>query len=211
MKVSEDRYLRHLRPIQLAHRLIRLEARTHIIMDWTGLSEDRVRNLHRSYPDPTPAVRHRGPTPTRVANFLRATSLHSEASAAIALACLLGAIPVRPVPNARRQLPSVDVGERLCHAYELYRQIVPAAALTMDQFILLAITLAQGDDLELVYCVSCHGALLADPLSIAPRICFSCRNSEARGHSAAAEAVEETREEGTPAGAHPQKELFSEE
>src|SRR6185312_15261359 len=176
MKVSEDRYLRHLKPIQLAHRLIRLEVRTHNIMDWTGLSEERVRNLHRSYPNRIPTIRHRGPTPTRVLPFLRATPLHSEASAALALACLLGAIPVRPLPNARRDLPSVDAGERLCHGFELYKQIIPGATLSVDQFILLAITLAQGDDLELVYCVSCHAALLADPLSIAPRICFSCRN-----------------------------------
>lgn len=178
MKVSEDRYLRHLKPIQLAHRLIRLEARTQIIMDWTGLSEERIRNFHRSYPGRIPSIRHRGPTPTRVVPFLRATFLHSEASAAVALACFLSAIPVRPVPNARRNLPSVDTGERLCHSFELYKQIVPAATLTMDQFILLAITLAEGEDLELVYCVSCRGALLADPLSIAPRICFSCRTGQ---------------------------------
>ena len=70
MRISEDRYSRDLRRINLAQRLIRHEVRTQWICAWTGLSDDRVRNLFRSYDKSSGRVqRHSGPSPTRIASF----------------------------------------------------------------------------------------------------------------------------------------------
>ena len=49
MRVSDDRYARDRQKLDLAVRLIRHEARTHTIRQWTGLSDDRIRKLYRSY------------------------------------------------------------------------------------------------------------------------------------------------------------------
>jgi len=49
MRVSEDRYTRDLRRIQLAHRLIRHEVRTYWNRAFTRFTDGRIRNLLRSY------------------------------------------------------------------------------------------------------------------------------------------------------------------
>jgi hypothetical protein len=178
MRVSEDRYIRDLRRINLAQRLIHHEARTRSICAWTGLSDERVRNLYRSYgAGATPVQRHRGPSPSRLATFLRSPTLRSEASAIAGVAYVLGVIPPRPVPNARKTLPGVELGERLCHAFEIFRRVVPESHLSIDQFILLALSLALGDELEVGHCDHCHAALLLDPLSASPRRGPSCRKT----------------------------------
>ena len=45
MRVSDDRYSRDLHRMDLARRMIRLEARTFTIRQWTGLSDDRIRKV----------------------------------------------------------------------------------------------------------------------------------------------------------------------
>jgi hypothetical protein len=181
MRISEDRYSRDLRRINLARRMIRHEVRTKWICMWTGLSGERVRNLFRSYEASTGgARRHRGPSPKRIVSFLRSPPLRAEVSAIGGLACTLQIVPREPIPNARRTLPSLDTGEWLCHVFELYRHIVPESRLTMDQLILLVITLAEGEDLEIGHCVNCHGALLLDRLGVSRRLCLNCKQDAPR-------------------------------
>jgi hypothetical protein len=181
MRVSEDRYSRDLRRLNLAQRLIRHEVRTQWICAWTGLSDDRVRNLFRSYDKTSGDVRrHRGPSPTRLAAFLRSPTLRTEASAIGGLACAFGAVLPNPAPNARRDRPGVEAGERLCRVFELYRQIVPQSHFTMDQFIRLMIALTEGEDLEIGHCRNCHGALLLDRLGASRRLCLACKQDLVR-------------------------------
>ena len=176
MRVSEDRYSRDLRRLNLAQRLIRHEVRTQWICAWTGLSDDRVRNLFRSYDKTSGNVRrHRGPSPTRLASFLRSPTLRAEASAIGGLACASGAIFPTPTPHARRDPPGVEAVERLCHVFELYRKIVPQSHFTMDQFIRLMIALSEGEDLQISHCRNCHGALLVDRLGASRRLCPACK------------------------------------
>mgnify|MGYP000532382387 CR=1 FL=1 len=49
MRVSDDRYSRDRQRIDLALRFIHHEARTRTIRIWTGLTDDRIRKLYRSY------------------------------------------------------------------------------------------------------------------------------------------------------------------
>jgi len=90
---------------------------------------------------------------------------------------VLGLVPQKALRNARRALPGVETGERLCEIYELYRQIVLESHLTMDQLIVLVIALAEGEDLALEHCRNCHGSLLVDRLGTSRRLCLACRRS----------------------------------
>jgi hypothetical protein len=176
MRISEDRYSRDLRRLNLAERFLRHEVRTQWICAWTGLSHHRVRNLYRSYDKSSGAVsRHRGPSPNRLATYLRSPALRAEASAIGGLARVFEVVPPKPAPNAWRDRANVEAGERLCAVFELYQQIVPQSRFTMDQFIRLAIALTQGGYLEMGHCTSCHGALLVERLVPSRRLCLACQ------------------------------------
>jgi hypothetical protein len=211
MRISEDRYSRDLRRINLAQRFIQHEVRTRWICTWTGLSGARIRNLFHSYVGMQKgARRHRGPSPRRVAAFLRSPALRSEASAIGGLARAVELIPREPLRNAKKTLPSLELGERVCHTFELYQHLVPGARFTLDQFILLVVALAEAQDLIIRHCTDCHGALLVDPLSTSRRQCPTCKragfandsNLNARNSSLTQELPEE------PAEPDPQQPLF---
>jgi hypothetical protein len=176
MRISEERYSRDLRRLNLAERFLRHEVRTQWICAWTGLSHHRVRNLYRSYDKSSGSVpRHRGPSPNRLATYLRSPALRAEASAIGGLARAFDVLPPRAGPNAWRDCANVEAGERLCAVFELYQQIVPQSRFTMDQFIRLAIALTQGGYLEMGHCTSCHGALLVERLVPSRRLCLACQ------------------------------------
>jgi hypothetical protein len=173
MRISEDRYARDLRRIQLARRLVQYEVRTRWICAWTGLSGNQVRNLFRSYLGG--ARRRRGPSHRRVSTLLTSHALGDEASAAGGLAYALGAIG-EGVPASGKHVPhSLDRGERLCDAFDLYREVMPDAHLSLDQLIILVNALTKGEDLEVGCCMECSGTLIVDRLSTARRVCLACK------------------------------------
>ena len=74
MRISEDRYDRDRQRLELALRFLTHEARTQTIRVWTGLSDDRIRKLYRSYvltADSKLVMRHRGKSPRQAAFFFR--------------------------------------------------------------------------------------------------------------------------------------------
>lgn len=173
MRVSEDRYTRDLRRIQLAHRLLRHEVRTYWIRAFTRLTEGRIRNLLRSYGLATDGVhRHRGQTPRLYNRFVTAAN-HSEASGLAGLAFAWHLVPEEPVRNAWRVLPSLEFGEDVCEAFELFRVIVPGGLLNLDRFILLVMALAERQ-LTVGHCSQCRALILLDPAGIKRQLCLSC-------------------------------------
>ena len=66
MRISDDRYSRDRLRLDLALRFIHLEARTHTIRAWTGLTDDRIRKLYRTYLYESRRLRRRAP-PRQVA------------------------------------------------------------------------------------------------------------------------------------------------
>jgi hypothetical protein len=96
------------------------------------------------------------------------------------MASVLGIIPPHPVPNARKTLPCIELGERLCHTFEIFRRVLPESHLSMDQFILLSLSLAEGDELQIGHCTHCHAALLLDRLSAGSRLCPSCKKASVK-------------------------------
>ena len=119
--ISDNRYQRERLQMELALRFLRHEARTQTIRTWTGLSDDRIRKLFRSYVSQArrhPA-RHRGKSPHQVAYFTRSLRLQEETAVLASVLSLLGAVPT--TPNAAAAAPALARGEQLCQAFEAYR------------------------------------------------------------------------------------------
>ncbi|MFZ9708369.1 MAG: hypothetical protein ACO3CV_01880 [Steroidobacteraceae bacterium] len=173
MRVTDDRYRRDRLRVELALRLISHEARTHTIHTWTGLSDDRIRKLYRSYIRPGSGLRrHRGKSPQQVGFFLRAGGAQARALASVFL--LFGLLPAKPEPAAARRLPSIARGRLLCDAFEAYRRIVPQPRIDFEHAVFLALALAAGDELRIRWCNSCEALNLAEPVTVRERQCCAC-------------------------------------
>ena len=95
MRISDDRYSRERARMELALRFLRHEARTQTIRTWTGLSDDRIRKLYRSYMSHARRYlpRHRGKSPHQVAYFTRSLRLQQETAVLASVLSLLGVVP----------------------------------------------------------------------------------------------------------------------
>src|SRR6185312_12553138 len=161
MRISDDRYSRDRLRLDLALRFIRHEARTQTIRAWTGLTDDRIRKLYRSYFDRAAGgtiARPRGRSPRRAAFFLRNPRLKQEAALIASLCVLLGALPRRtaragaplaaklpiaaPIGSLAQGVPQ---GIALCEAYEAYRALMPAARISFEHLVYLLTALSRGD------------------------------------------------------------------
>src|SRR5271168_5213881 len=95
MRVSDDRYTRDREKFDVALRLIRHEARTYTIRQWTGLSDDRIRKLYRSYCQHGAAravTRHRGKSPRQAAFFFRNSEVAFHAAQLASLFLIYGLV-----------------------------------------------------------------------------------------------------------------------
>ena len=210
MRISNERYSRDLRSIELARWMLRHEARTHTIRAWTGLSAERVRNLIHSRVGLTgedDAQRQRGPSPSILSARLGSGLIRSEAGALAGLCRVLGVLPAQPWKDARRTLPGIARGERLCFAFELFAHVVPQARLSLEELILLVLTVAEGDSWVLDHCTSCHATILHDQLSLKRRLCERCEPFQ--GSETSEFAVQETAAtERAPSESFVQQNLF---
>lgn len=184
MRVTDDRYTRDRLRLDLALRLIRHEARTQTIRGWTGLSDDRIRKLYRSYVAAnggTPVKRHRGKAPRQSAFFLRNGELRRQAATLATLYCLLGLIER---DTARRPLTVADMrwGETFCRVYETYTRLFAAPALSFEHACHLQRALGAQRELCLDECGRCGALLVVSPFAGRPLCCDFC-NPESRGRN----------------------------
>ncbi len=193
MRISDDRYDRDRLRIDLAMRLIRHEARTSTIRCWTGLTDDRIRKLYRSYltgGGGPPVVRHRGKSPQQLAFFTRSDALRQDAATLATLLRIYGALPRQSVRDAARVLPTVARGELLCNAYESFRSVHPHTRLGIEHAAFLLLTLARGDELQLQACPACGSPGLVDRLATRASHCSPCGAELAPGLTARAARAE---------------------
>ena len=182
MRISDDRYSRDRLRLDIAMHFIQHEARTHTIRLWTGLTDDRIRKLYRSYHAASgerPA-RHRGKSPQQAAFFLRTARLRHEAGALAGLCCLVGALEARPAGPAAPPLASVARAAALCQAYDVYRAIVNAPGIGFEHAVLLVNALARGNELALGNCHGCGALLVVDALALRPARCAVCAEADPR-------------------------------
>src|SRR6202042_2959136 len=151
MNKSDDRYSRDRSRFDIAVQFIRHEARTQTIRTWTGLSDDRIRKLYRSYMTRARRYvpRHRGKSPHQVAYFARSIRVQQETVWLASLLSLLGVIPPEPSADETHVMPNVARGELLCHAFETYREMIPSSQISFEHAVFLATTLSRGEQLRL--------------------------------------------------------------
>jgi hypothetical protein len=183
MRISDDRYSRDRLRLDLALRFIRHEARTQTIRAWTGLTDDRIRKLYRSYCDHSGGAalaRPRGRSPRQTSYFLRNPRLKQEAALVASLCLLLGALPSRRSPRTGPQAgtaPGVAQGVALCEAYEAYRTLVPSARISFEHLVHLFTTLHRGDELRLASCGGCGALLVTERMALREARCPYCADA----------------------------------
>jgi hypothetical protein len=128
MRISDDRYSRDRQRLDIALRFIENEARTRTIRQWTGLTDDRIRKLYRSYLCDAGArhvQRHRGKSPHQAAHFLRTLRMRQETALLASICSMLGVLPgIGAPPMAARLIPGIRRGQLLCQAFDVYRSLI---------------------------------------------------------------------------------------
>src|SRR5579863_6147551 len=181
MRISDDRYSRERARMELALRFLRHEARTQTIRIWTGLSDDRIRKLYRSYMSQVrrQLPRHRGKSPHQVAYFTRSLRLQEETAVLASVLSLLGVLPPAapgavPAASAAAPLAGLTRGELLCQAFEVFRLLLPAAQISFEHAVFLATALARGDQLRLGPCSDCGGLMVTERFPVRAARCHHC-------------------------------------
>jgi hypothetical protein len=183
MRISDDRYSRERLRMELALRFLAHEARTQTIRAWTGLSDDRIRKLYRSYMSQArrQLPRHRGKSPHQVAYFTRSQQLQLESAVLASMLSLLGVIPAHEPGAAPAALPGLARGALLCAAFEAYCALVPAAQISFEHAVFLASALTRGDQLRLGGCAACGGLIVTERFLVRDARCHLCALA-ARAH-----------------------------
>jgi hypothetical protein len=179
MRIYDDRYHRERLRFHVALRFIRLEARTHTIRYWTGLTDDRIRKLYRSYlADSADRLirRHRGKSPQRAALFLRSARLREQSALLASLYRLLGLLPAAGGAALVSAAPSLRRAELLCQAYEVYRSLVREPSLSFEHALFLQSALTRADELACGACPDCNAVLVIDRWSLRVARCTLCED-----------------------------------
>jgi hypothetical protein len=182
MRITDDRYTRDRLRLDLALRLIRHEARTCTIRDWTGLTDDRIRKLFKSYIEHAgdrKIRRHLGKSPQQPAYFLRNPEVRLQAASLASFLCQLGMLQDAG-PDASGGLVRLRWGERFCEAYEAYVQQHAHPQIGFEHACFLRRALERQRELCIDDCADC-GALVVVPVFAArPAECSFCSDVRQR-------------------------------
>ena len=197
MRISDDRYSRDRLRLDLALRFIHLEARTHTIRAWTGLTDDRIRKLYRTYlleADGHVVVRHRGKSPRQAAYFMRSVRLRRDSAVFASVSSLFGLITRDSIMIARAAQPAPNVtrGALLCEAFETYQALVGESQISFEHAVYLLDALQAGDELRVVHCRDCSGVLVTDSLALRSPVCSECGSRPPAGGEGSADGARRT-------------------
>jgi hypothetical protein len=177
MRIHDDRYQRDQLRHDVALAFIRHEARTHTIRVWTGLTDDRIRKLYRSYIKSAPGigpVRHRGKSPQQPGFFTRSARARQESSVLASMYRNVGILPRSTTPEAVRSLAGPARGRLLCQAYEMYRGEFSSPLISFERAEFLLRALWRRDELALAACRECTALLVTDRWYMRAPSCSVC-------------------------------------
>lgn len=176
MRITDERYLRDLRRLNLALRLIKHEARTGTIRECTGLGDDRIRRLYHQYLRPAGVctARHRGRAPHAPLRVVASPRGGADAAVFAAFSGQCGVVDLAPGCKGRYQLLSLPLGEAICEAFDLYRELVPEGQLTFEQAFCLVKALWTRDEIGPARCKKCGALIVVDLLSLHVPLCAAC-------------------------------------
>lgn len=177
MRISEQRYNRDRRALDLAARLVEFEVRTGTIRQLTGLSEGRIRSLYRACGAdgrPVGRPRHRGAPPHSVSSLLAKSRAKDEVSALLALCQLMGVMAKVRQPDADRTMSRLTRAERVCDAFWTFRYLLPEATIGFEHMLLLLGAAEKGEEIGIAECGACRAFLVVDALAAYSRLCSGC-------------------------------------
>lgn len=185
MRITDDRYTRDRLRLDLALRLIRHEARTCTIRSWTGLTDDRIRKLFRSYVEHGgngQVRRHRGKAPRQAAYFLKNGELRMQSAGLAAALCELGLLEAAP-PATAGGLEQLRWGERFCQAYETFLARHSPSRIGFEHACFLRRALERQKELCIDDCAACGALLVVSPFAPRAAGCEFCGAPPPRGHA----------------------------
>jgi Flagellar transcriptional activator (FlhC) len=178
MRISDDRYTRDRQRLDLALRFIRHEARTFTIRQWTGLSDDRIRKLYRSYVqqhESGAVLRHRGKSPRQAAFFFRNPEVNFHAAQLASMFLLYGLVGTAGgCVESLYRVGSLESGALLCRTYEAYLDLHSPASISFEHAWFLLLALARRDEVGIARCDKCGGLRLRDLLARRKQDCGNC-------------------------------------
>jgi len=185
MRISDDRYSRDRLRLDLALRFIHHEARTHTIRAWTGLTDDRIRKLYRTYlfeAGGASVARHRGKSPRQAAFFTRSSRMRRESAVFASVSSLFGLITRQSIVVDRpaQQAPTVARGALLCETFEVYCALVGDTQISFEHAVFLLGALISGEELRVAHCRDCSGVLVTDRLALRVPVCNDCSGRQAQ-------------------------------
>lgn len=176
MRITDDRYTRDRLRLDLALRLIRHEARTCTIRSLTGLTDDRIRKLFKSYAEHSGTHRvrrHRGKSPRQPAFFLKNGALRLQAAGLASALCELGLLEDGP-PASAGALEQLRWGERFCQAYETFLQRHAPSQIGFEHACFLRRALERQKELCIDDCEACGALLVVSAFAPRPAGCEFC-------------------------------------
>ena len=180
--VTDDRIGRYFRRIQLGLRFLAHGARTQTTSQWSGLTADQLVTLRRRWMF-NAKDRLRGPSPTSFQPFFRSSKARAQAALFVCICRGVGALPRKCGKYSARAVVSLENGERLCEAFEIFREWEPDGDIEFEQAVLLLIGVAEAEKIELARCPSCPRMVLIDNEGNKMTICARCRKEQPRSPS----------------------------
>jgi len=177
MHISNERYFHERQRHDLALRMIHHEARTRTIRSCTGLTDNRIRRLYKTYVtevSSAPVKRRRGKSPRQVSFFLRNVRAHFESSLLASLFAAFGLLRARVL----RQRSPIEFGRLFCDAYETHLQLLRNPDISFEHAWFLLKLLNRGAELEAVRCRRCDGRYLRARSDAYRRPCPVCKLKE---------------------------------
>jgi hypothetical protein len=183
MRISDDRYSRDRLRLDLALRFIHHEARTHTIRAWTGLTDDRIRKLYRTYlheAGGARVIRHRGKSPRQAAFFTRSLRMRRDTAVFASVSSLFGLFDGGAAERRSAPSPTVARGALLCEAFEAYRALIGDSQISFEHAVYLLGALHAGDELRVGHCRDCGGVLVTDRLVLRAPVCNECHGAKSQ-------------------------------
>jgi hypothetical protein len=177
MHISNERYFNERQRHDLALRMIRHEARTCTIRSCTGLTDDRIRRLYKTYASHMPSApvcRRRGKSPRQVAFFLRNARAQLESSMLASVFAMFGLWRTQASRPGSTAPASLDFGRLFCDAYETHRQLLCNADISFEHAWFLLQLLTRNAHLHAVRCRHCDSQYLRDRVNVCRRTCPVC-------------------------------------
>lgn len=187
---SPDRYGNKRRRDELALRMIRHEARTCTIRACTGLSDDRIRRLYKTYANELnePIVRRRrGKSPRQITFFIRNTRAQFESSLLASAFTAFGLLQPSEGPGAHKSTGVIheplEYGRLFCDAYETHQQLLNNPTMSFEHAWFLLQLLNRSGDLHAVRCRHCDSYYLRDRFNVCQHACPACKLKSTRARA----------------------------